>query len=303
MKKALFFLFVACISFGIPKNVYAENTLEVVTTTATFGDIVRQIGGERVSVKHVAPPKFNIHFIQPKPSDVRNVSKADLFVHGGLDLEAWVDPLLEAAGKPDLFKGAAKNLDVSKGIALLKVPTQISRAMGDIHVYGNPHYMMTPENAKAVAQTVTDKLVSMDPEHRELYEGNLRLFLSKMDGKIAEWKNACSFCSGQEIVSYHEDIEYLADFLGLKSEQYLEPKPGIPPTPKQMLFLEQYITDNHIKAIVLPTYYSPEPANALAKKTGTRVVFVGQSVGEMDGTDDVFDFYDKNIHAVAEALK
>jgi len=282
----------------------AENKLKVVATQTMFAEIVKEIGKDKVDVKYVAPPKFNVHFIQPKPTDVRNITKADLYVDAGLDLEAWSDSLLEAAGRPELFRGRERNVDMSKGIRLLDVPDhQLSRAEGDIHLFGNPHYNLNPENSKNMAENVLAKLKSIDPANAAYYETNEKTFISRLDEKIAEWKTICAQCRGQEILSYHKDIAYFADFLGLKAEQYIEPKPGIPPTPKHLEFLEEYVKTNHIKAIVMPTYYPKDAAEKLVQRVGAKVVTICQNVGEITGTEDIFSFFDYNFKQISEALK
>ncbi len=281
-----------------------EGTLKIVATQTMYADIVKEIGKDKVDVKYVAQPKFNVHFIQPKPSDVRNVSKADLYVDAGLDLEAWSDPLLEAAGKSDLFRGRERNVEMSRGVRLLDVPDhQLSRAEGDIHLYGNPHYTMNPDNVAVMAENILEKLKIIDPANAAYYEENEKAFISRLEDKIAEWKKLCEFCKGQEVISYHKDIAYFADFAGLKAEQYIETKPGIPPTPKHLEFLEEYVKAHHIKAIVMPTYYPKDAADKLAARVGAKVVTICQNVGELPGTDNVFSFFDYNFKQISDALK
>src|SRR3989338_7285028 len=201
----------------------AEGKLKVVTSTTLFADLVRQVGGDRVEVKPVASPKFNIHFIEPKPSDVRAVSKADLYVFAGLDLEAWSDPLVEAAGKTALFRGGARSLDLSQGIGLLKAPLgTLSRSEGDMHLFGNPHYQLGPQNAAVMTGTILAKLKEIDPLGTAVYEENQKRFLEKLDRKIPEWRAAGADWLGKEIYSYHDDIVYFTYFLGLRSELFLE---------------------------------------------------------------------------------
>ena len=278
--------------------------LNIVTTQTIFADIVKQIGKDKVNVSAIAPPKYNIHFIQPKPSDVRKVAKADLYVNAGLDLEAWSDPLLEAAGKQSLFRNSEDNVDLSQGLRLLNVPDHpLNRAEGDIHAFGNPHFQMNPDNAGTMARTILEKLKAKDPANASFYDDNAKAFLTKLDVKIAAWKNMCAPLKGKEIISYHEDIAYFADFLDLKAEQFLEPKPGIPPTPKHMQYLEDYAKANHITAIVTPTYYSQDAAQSLATKIGGKVITIGQGVGEVPGTDDFFSFFDYNFKQISEGVK
>ncbi len=283
---------------------FAAEKLNIITTQTIFADLVKQIGKDKVDVSAIASPKYNIHFIQPKPSDVRKVTKADLYVNAGLDLEAWSDPLLEAAGKPQLFRNGERSVDLSQGILLLNVPDHpISRAEGDIHAFGNPHFQMNPENARIMARTILAKLKETDPANASYYEENARAFFTKLDGKITEWKSMCVSLKGKEIISYHEDVAYFADFLGLKAEQFLEPKPGIPPTPKHMQFLEDYARANRITVIVMPTYYPLDAARSLAGKIGGKVVTICQGVGEVPGTDDFFSFFDYNFKQISEGAQ
>lgn len=281
----------------------SDKTLNIVATQAIFADIVKQVGGDKVVVSAVASPKYNVHFIQPKPSDVRRVAKADLYVNGGLDLEAWSDPLLEAAGKPALFRNAQRNVDLSRGIVLLDVPDHpLSRAEGDIHVFGNPHVHMNPENALIMAQTIAEKLKEIDPTNAAYYESNAQAFGSRLKQKIVQWKGLCAHCRGQKIISYHADIAYFAEFLGIKVEQFIEPKPGIPPTPKHLRALEDYALEHQVKAVVLPTYFFSSTADRLAERIGAKVVTVCQNAGELPGTEDLFGFFDRNIKEISEAL-
>ncbi len=308
MNKRMFYIFFLSLlssTHFVSVSWAKENkTLNIVATQTIFADLVKQIGGERVNVSAVASPKYNIHFIQPKPSDVRRVTQADLYVNGGLDLEAWSDPLLEAAGNPKLFRNAERNLDLSTGIKLLDVPNHpVSRAEGDIHLFGNPHYHMNPENAKIMIHAIVDKLKEIDPDSATVYDQNAEDLLNRLDQKIQEWKSECVDCQGKEIISYHEDIAYFADFIGIKAEQFLEPKPGIPPTPKHLQFLEEYVKKNQVKAIILPTYYSRKEADKLAQKVGVKVVTICQGVGELPETDNVLDFFDYNFKQISEALK
>ncbi len=288
-----------------PGDLYAnEKVLQVVATTTTYANLVKEIGGDKVVLNHVASPKFNVHSIQPKPSDVRNVSEADLFAYTGLDLEMWMDPLVEAAGKPQFFRGRERSIDLSRNIPLLGVPThQISRSEGDLHIFGNPHYWMSPENAKIMIQTILEKLIEADPENASTYEQNAKDFVSRLDSKIVEWKTLCAHCVGKEVVSYHRDSEYLADFLGIKISQHIEPKPGIPPTPKHMQFLEGYMKRNNVKIIIRPTFYPVDSAEAVAERVGGKTVTICQNVGELPNLTDYIALIDFNVRQLSEALK
>lgn len=281
----------------------ADKPLKVVTTTTYFSELVKEIGGERVSVHAIASPKFNVHFIQPRPSDVAKTAQADLFVFGGLDLEAWADPLLEASGRHDLFRGQERNVDLSRGINLKKIPEMLSRSEGDLHAFGNPHYILNPENTRIMAATLSKKLQAVDGSRAEYYQKRTAEFILALDKKIVEWKTLCAHCAGKEVFSYHDDSVYLTHFLGIKEEQYLEPKPGVPPTPKHLAFLENYAEENKVSAVLAASYYPQRTINKLAEKTGVKIVRIAQTPGAIESTAGIFDFYDYNIRAIADALK
>jgi zinc/manganese transport system substrate-binding protein len=301
MKRIVFFFLSALLAAS---PVDAAGKLNVVATTAFNADLARKVGGELVDVKSVAPPKFNVHFIQPKPSDVKNVARADVYITSGLDLEAWADPLAEAAGKPRLFRGGLGRVELSEGVSLLKAPQgALSRSQGDIHLFGNPHYHLNPENAKLMARNLAARFGAIDPENAPLYEANAARFVSELDGRIASWRSMCAACAGKEVYAYHDDVAYLADFLGLKADRFLEPKPGIPPVPRHLRDLEEYAVRNSVKAVLQASYFPRAISEELARKIGARVVIIAQGVGEVPEASDVFSLYQFNVKQIAEALK
>lgn len=302
MKHALVFVVVASWIIAGPPAAQAK-PLQVVATLPVFADLAKTIGGDRVNVNAVAGAQFNPHFIEPKPSDVLRVKRADLLVHGGLDLEAWRGPLLDAAGNTRVFPGQPGELDLSQGIALLEVPTRgVSRSEGDIHLYGNPHYWVDPENGKIMAQAIAAKLAEVDPAHAAEYQARLKEFVAKLDAKIADWHHALAPYQGQEVVGYHNEWPYLMRFAGLRMEQFLEPKPGIPPTPKQVETIKEYVAAHHVRGIVLSTYFPRQAADAVAQPTGARVVFLCQNVGEVKEAADYIAMVDYNVTQLVHAL-
>ena len=303
MKNKRMMVFSAAMFFLLTIQAYAVPKLRVVATLSGFADLVKKIGGDHVDVHTVASPKFNPHFIEPKPSDVLRTAKADLLVHAGLDLEAWRPPLVEAASNIKVIPGGSGELDLAQGITLMEVPTKpISRSQGDIHMFGNPHYWMDPENGKPMAKSIADKLGEMDPEHQKEYQANLASFLTKLDAKIKEWKAQIASDRGKEALAYHNEWCYLCGFTGIKIEQFLEPKPGIPPTPKHLAFLEEYIKGHHITAIFQASYYSKDAARALEKRTGIKMYLLCQNVGELPEASDFFSFFDYNIGQLRKAF-
>jgi len=281
----------------------AEQPLNVVTTLSSFADLAEQVGGDRVKTRYIASPRFNPHFIEPRPSDVLKVKRADLFIHAGLDLELWRWPLVDAAGNPEVRHGGPRELDLSTGVRLLEVPDRaVTRAEGDIHLYGNPHYWLDPENLKTMARSIAGKLSQLDPSHAAGYERRLKQFLAQLEGKITEWKQIASGLRGKEAVAYHNEWPYLTEFLGMKVEQFLEPKPGIPPTPKQLAFLGGYMKAHNVPVIIQGTFVPRAAGERLAKETGARLVVLCQNVKEKPECSDAVTMLDHNIRTLAKAF-
>ncbi len=304
MKRILFFFGFLISIFCLTQPLHAEKKLKVVTTLSTFADLVKTIGADQVDVSYIASPRFNPHFIEAKPSDVLRVKRADLFVHAGLDLEAWRWPLVDATGNADVRPGGSKELDLSRGVEILEVPTSaLTRAAGDIHIYGNPHYWVNPENGKKMVQTICDKLCQIDPQHENIFHQNLKSFLNRLDSKIVEWKNLTKSYEGQELIAYHNEWIYFTTFLGLKIELFLEPKPGIPPTPNQIELVESRIKSKGIRGIIHSDYFPKDAPESVARRTGTKVIFLCQNVKELPQASDYINMIDYNVKQVAEVMK
>jgi ABC-type Zn uptake system ZnuABC Zn-binding protein ZnuA len=277
--------------------------VNVVATTSTFADLVNTVVGDHVQVSFVAPPKFNVHFIEPRPSDVFKVKKADAFAHAGLDLELWSRPLRDAAGNRDVMKGAEGDLDLSRGISLLEVPQgTVSRAAGDIHLYGNPHYWTDPANARIIVDTIAAKLSELDSAHAADFKANALAFRSKLDTKIAEWQSKLDPFKGAKLIGYHNEWPYLMRFAGLTMEMFLEPKPGIPPGPKQIAALTDYAKTAGPAAIVQTVYYSDKAAKSLSANTGVPVITLSQNVGDVPESKDYISMVEYNVNTLAKAL-
>ena len=304
MKTLLRNLLMICILGFSSVNANAEDRLKIVATLSSFADIASAVGGDYVEVISIASPRFNPHFIEPKPSDVLRVKRADLYIHSGLDLEAWGGPLVDAAARPDIRKGGQRQLDLSAGIQLLEVPAgTVSRAEGDIHLFGNPHYWMDPRNGIRISQTILQKLCSLDPTHAEAYTKNQATFESKLQTKIQEWSTLVAPYRGQKLIGYHNEWIYLMQFTGLVMDQFLEPKPGIPPSPGHISELIAYAQKEHIRAIIQPTYYGAEAAQEVAEKSNSQVLSICQNVKETSDVPDYISLIDFDIKKIFEALK
>jgi ABC-type Zn uptake system ZnuABC Zn-binding protein ZnuA len=296
----LFALFLSTTTFS--PNVFTK--VRVVTTMTDLKSITELIGGDKVDVFAIATGFQNPHFVDPKPSYILRLSKANLFVTVGLDLESgWVPPLLNSARNANILKGAEGYIDASTNIPLLQVPSSVNRGEGDIHIFGNPHYWLDPTLGKGIAKNIYDGLVKVDPENQAYYESMLKTFYEQIDKKLVGWLTAMQPYRGSKIIAYHNEWVYFEKRFGLEIVDFLEPKPGIPPTPSQLAKVINEIKRDKIKVIITSPYFTTESAELVARNSGAKVVTLATSVGADKSIMNYFDLLDYNIAKMVEALK
>ena len=279
-------------------------TIKVVTTTTDTKSIAEMIGGDKVSVSSIATGYQNPHFVDPKPSYIIGLTKADLFVTIGLDLETgWSPQLLSSSRNNKIQKGSQGYVDASEGISLLQVPSSLNRAEGDIHIYGNPHYWLDPMNGKVIARNIANGMERVDPSNKSVYEKNLQSFYSKIDAKMKEWQSKMAAFKGSKIIAYHNEWVYFETRFGLQVVDFMEPKPGIPPTPSQLVKVIKEIKANNIKVIISSPYFTTSSSDVVAKQTGVKVLTLATSVGGFDSIKNYFDLFDYDINQLTAALK
>jgi ABC-type Zn uptake system ZnuABC Zn-binding protein ZnuA len=281
----------------------AFSAINVVAASPELADITKQVGGDLVSVYSVAKPNQDYHMLEPRPSDVSRIARADMVVQIGLDLDMWMDALMNAAGNSRVNKGGRGYVDASVGIPLLEVPhKQITGASGDIHVYGNPHYFYDPENGKIVARNIMQGLIRVSPSRRSTFESNYKRFAEEIDRRTAAWQRELAPYKGQSVVIYHDSAVYFIRRFGLRLFGELEPKPGIPPTANHVRDLINRMKEAHVKAMVVESIYPARYPDMVARETGAKSERVPYSVGAM-GTRDYFDMIDKWVQGYREALR
>lgn len=296
-----FTVFLLITSFSL---LHAGDKLRVVTTLTDLKSITELIGGDKVDVFAIATGFQNPHFVDPKPSYILKLAKADMFVTVGLDLETgWVPPLLNSARNAKILKGAPGYVDASENVPLQQVPTSVNRGEGDIHIYGNPHYWLDPAIGKIIAKNICDGLVRLDGANSSFYRTNLAEFDEKIDTKLKEWLAKMRPFAGTKIIAYHNEWVYFEQRFGLKIIDFLEPKPGIPPTPSQLAKVINEMKRDNIKVIISSPYFTAESADLVARNVGGKVVTLATSVGAEEGIKTYFDLFDYNVGKMVDALK
>jgi zinc/manganese transport system substrate-binding protein len=278
--------------------------IKVVTTLTDLKSITELIGGDKVSVSSIATGYQNPHFVDPKPSYIISLSNADMFVTIGLDLETgWSPQLLASSRNTKIQKGSAGYVDASEGIGLQQVPTSANRAEGDIHIFGNPHYWLDPLNGKVIARNIANGLERVDPADKAIFEANLSTFYKNIDAKLKDWEAKMAPFKGAKIIAYHNEWVYFEKRFGLQIVDFMEPKPGIPPTPSQLVKVINEVKSNGIKAIITSPYFSTSSSDVVAKQTGVKVLTLATSTGAFPSVKDYYDVFDYDINLLTAALK
>lgn len=293
------FMFATCL--------IANDKIKVVTSTPDLADIAEQIGGDKIEVIPIARGFQDPHFVDPKPSHILKLKKADIFIQIGLDLEiGWVPPLLEKARNRKIFYNGLGYLNASKDIHLLEVPNinpAELRAQGDIHIYGNPHYWLNPDNGKIIAKNIYDKLSLSWPEESDYFYANFNKYSSELDSAIFAWTKIIEPYQNQKIIAYHNSWPYFADKFKINVAGFIEPKPGIPPTPKHLLSVIELMKNENIKVIIISPYFDQKPARTIADKTGAEVIAIAPSVGAVNNVKTYLDLFEYNLNALASAFE
>ena len=267
-------------------------SVQVDTTYATLGAVAKRVGGDEVKVNALANPKYDPHFITPKPSLIAKLRRADLLIINGGGLEiGWLPPLLRSANNAKIQNGAKGFLDISHFIHMIDVPTSVSRAYGDVHVEGNPHYFTDPHNILPMAKAIADKLIEIDPTHKQLYLQNLQNFEKEWTHFVKNFDQKMQACKTKKVVEYHELFDYFLRRYGIKSYANIEPLPGVSPSSKHTVVVIDIIKQNDIKKILQDVYHEKKTAKFIAAKADVKVVVVPHDVGAVDGSDTLEEFY------------
>jgi len=286
---------------AVPAN--GQKRLNVVTTLPDLQQIAEAIGGDRVEATAIATGFQNPHFVDPKPSHIIKLSRADLFVTIGLDLTSgWVPPLLTSSRNSKVQPGGSGYIDASENVPLLQIPSSVSREQGDIHVYGNPHYWLDPAVGHVMAHNIYEGLVRIQPESADYFAANLEAFDEGLDLKIQEWKDKMAPFAGTEIIAYHNQWPYFETAFDLRIAEFLEPKPGIPPTPSQLSKVMDLMESRDINVIIISPYFKPDSAELVVRSTGGQVVTLATSVSAFEGIDTYFDLFDYNVNVLVSAF-
>jgi len=282
----------------------AHAKLNVVATTPDLAAIAKEIDGDNIDLTTLAKPTEDPHFVDAKPSFIVKLNRADVLIEGGAELEiGWLPALLDQSRNEKLASGAPGHVACAQGIQLLEVPSTLDRSKGDIHAAGNPHYVIDPMNGRQVAQRIADAFCALDAKSGDSYRANLKKFTDALDSKMIEWQRALAPFKGREIVAYHNSWPYFGERFGLKIDLFLEPKPGIPPTPAHLAEVILQMKDRKVNVIIVDPYLNRRTAETVARNTGADVIDVAQFPGGVKGTEGGYlQLIDYLVNSLAKAL-
>lgn len=285
-----------------PLPAFAQEHIQVVTTTTDLRSLTEAVGGERVAVVSLVPPNMNAEDYQPKPQDVLRLKNAQMLVRVGLDYDLWADRLLMQAGKSEISRGGEGYVDASFAVAVLEL-RGMSVGPGDGHAHGsgNPHYWLDPKNAEIITGTILEALARIDPAGAATYEANRSAFLARLQAKLTEWETKLAPLKAMPIVAYHNNWPYFARRFRLDFVDFIETKPGVPPSPSHLAALVRTMQTRGVRIVVREPHEPERDVAFVAGRAGAKVVVLAASVGALPSTSDYISMFDANVEALTSA--
>ena len=293
----------ACFLPSLPLG--AQSKLSVVTTTEDLAAIAREVGGDHITVESIARGYQDPHFVEAKPSFILKMQKANILILVGRELEiGWLPPLIQQSRNSKIQVGADGYVDASLKARILEIPQgQITRAEGDVHPLGNPHYWLDPENGKIIAREIFDAFVRFRPNDSTYFEQRLDDFLNRLSEAEKRWIGMMAPYKGTKMVTYHRSFPNFVERFGLDIVGYVEPKPGIPPTPQHTLDLINQMKKMNVKLVLVEPYFDLKTPNAIGRDTGAEVLVMPPSVGGVKEVTDYFKLFDYDLNLLITAIK
>ena len=279
--------------------------LNVVTATTDMAALAQEVGGDRISVESIAKGYQDPHFVEAKPSFLLKLRQADLLIVVGLQLEiGWLPPLITQSGNARVQVGALGYLDASQFAEILDIPTgTVTRAMGDVHPLGNPHYWLDPDNGRRIAKGIAGKLGELDPTDASYFQERFQDFEKRLGVAEQKWEAEMKLFRGRKLVTYHNSFPNFAKHFGLNVIGYVEPRPGIPPTPSHTIELIGLMKRENCKVILVEPYFDLKTPNSIARETGGKVVQYLPSIGGEKDVTDYFKLFDYDNALLTQAFQ
>ena len=344
MKARTIFISLALTMLAMSNHARAEKKINVVVTNSSYHSIAEQVGGDKVKVSHLVNGYQDPHIVRPKPSLAVLLSEADLFVATGMDLEMWAPALVNRSNNPDIRSGQKGYVSASAGLKIAETPVTVSRAEGDVHIYGNPHIHTSPLNGKVIAENICVGLKRIAPQHSAFFDENLKKFKDEVNNRtfgpelvkmlggkvltnlalrgklisflekkqykgkplldyLGGWMKQSLPLRGRKVVSYHKNWSYFSQVFGLEVVEYMEPKPGIPPSPGHVANVINKMKEQNVKVMLVANYFDIARVRKVADKVGAIAVIVGLAPGGQKEIKTFMDQFDVWIVELNKAFE
>ena len=297
---------IICLSLVLSSPSMATGkTLKVITTLTDLASLAQEVGGNKIEVEALAKGYQDPHFVDPKPSFLLKLRHADLLISVGLELEiGWLPPLVTQSGNGNIQPAAPGYLDASQFAEILEIPQgAVSRAEGDVHPMGNPHYWLDPDNGPRIAKGIASKLIEMDPADQAYFQQREQDFEKRLAEADKKWQAQIAPYRGRKIVTYHRSWPNFAKHFGLDVIGYIEPRPGIPPTPSHTIELVNLMKREHTKIELIEPYFDVKTPESIASMAGGKVVVMMPSVGGKPEITDYFKLFDYDMGILTQAFQ
>jgi ABC-type Zn uptake system ZnuABC Zn-binding protein ZnuA len=294
--------FASGLALAQPSPARAQDPIHVVTTTTDLRSLAEAVGGDLIDAVSLVPANFDAEEYQPKPQDVLRLKNARLVVRVGLDYDLWFDRLLQASATSDIKRGGSGYVDASFGIAPLEVRgVTVGPGDGHAHGSGNPHYWLDPKNAEFITANILEGLTRIDPANTKTYEANRQAFLARLVQKLTEWEIRLAPLKSMPLIAYHNSWPYFARRFRLDFADFLEIKPGVPPSPSHLAGIIQTMRTRGVRIVVREPHEPERDLAFVANKTGASVAVLAASVGALPDTDDYLSLFETNVAALVGA--
>jgi ABC-type Zn uptake system ZnuABC Zn-binding protein ZnuA len=302
--RVLVVLLAVAVAAVLPPPVQAARKLRVVATIPDLKSLAEAVGGDLIEVEGLTRGIQNFHEAEVKPSMMLKLRRADALIENGVELDAWADVAVLGANNPNIVRGAAGRIEISRGIQLLEVPsTRVDRSMGDVHPLGNPHFSLDPGLAPAITQNIVDGLGRLAPENRAAFQRNRDTFLVRLDKEMERWTKLMEPVKGRKVVVFHPVYIYFLTRFGLVQAGALEDRPGIPPSPQHLVNLMQQMKDDGVKVILVEPWNDVKLATRVAEEVGGKALVMASAVGAVKGADNYIAAIDYNVTTLVNALR
>jgi zinc/manganese transport system substrate-binding protein len=283
----------------------AQRQLHVVTSTTDLADLAREVCGNRCTVVHISEGYQDPHFVEAKPSFILQLRGADVFAFVGLDLEAgWMPLLVQGARNPRINPGGTGSLDVSRAIQVLdRAQGNVDRSQGDVHPGGNPHYWLDPENGRRIARLFRDRFSQLSPADAQTFARNYTAWETRLNTAERAWAGQLAQIRGKPVVAWHTSWRYLAQYTGMNIVGFMEPRPGVPPSPSHLAGLIATIRRTGAKIIIMEPFYDRRTADLVAQRSGARVVVLPPSVGGVQTITDYIQLMQYDVAQIAAGVR